>query len=180
MTIDSRNQLPQLMQELNLPMVAAEVGVAEGRFSEILLQGGLSTLYLVDMWGHIPNQHGDSAFDQQWHDDNLVDCVFRLSQYNFNTIFLRGDSVLMADSIPDNSLGMVYLDADHSYEGVKRDLEAWYPKVVTGGIIAGHDYLNVEGYGANRAVNEFATGRFDIVVIPENEPNNASFYFIKP
>jgi len=84
----------------------------------------------------------------------------------------------MCEQVPDNSLSMVYIDADHLYEGCLADLQRWYPKVISGGIIAGHDYLNAE-YGVNRAVTEFTTGRFTVITIPENEPNNASFYFIK-
>ncbi len=41
---------------------------------------------------------------------------------------------------PDQSIDIVYVDADHSYEGVTKDLELWTPKVKTGGIISGHDY----------------------------------------
>lgn len=32
------------------------------------------------------------------------------------------------------------IDADHSYEGVKRDFERWSPHVATGGLIVFHDY----------------------------------------
>jgi hypothetical protein len=42
----------------------------------------------------------------------------------------------------DRSLDFVYIDADHSYEIVKKDIKSWYPKVKIGGVIAGHDYYN--------------------------------------
>lgn len=47
---------------------------------------------------------------------------------------------------------MIYLDADHSYESVRADIEAWWPHVVPGGILAGHDYSLFEG--VTRAVAE--------------------------
>lgn len=31
-------------------------------------------------------------------------------------------------------------DPDHSYESVKRDVEAWFPRIRIGGIVSGHDY----------------------------------------
>jgi hypothetical protein len=40
----------------------------------------------------------------------------------------------------DESLDCVFIDADYSYESVLSDIEAWYPKVKPGGIIAGHDF----------------------------------------
>jgi predicted O-methyltransferase YrrM len=53
----------------------------------------------------------------------------------------------------DESLDFVYIDADHEYEGVKRDIELWFPKVKKGGVIAGHDYI--EGWdGVIKAVDE--------------------------
>jgi hypothetical protein len=56
---------------------------------------------------------------------------------------LRGDSVEMSKHIADNSLDLCFIDADHSYKGVKRDIEAYYPKVKEGGIICGHDCLDI-------------------------------------
>ena len=42
----------------------------------------------------------------------------------------------------DESLDFVFLDADHGYDVVKRDILSWFPKVKIGGVIAGHDYYN--------------------------------------
>eukprot|EP00971_Amphidinium_carterae_P067679 1340279-Amphidinium_carterae.1 len=49
-------------------------------------------------------------------------------------------SALAAGTVPDGSLDMVFLDADHTYKGVKQDIELWWRKVRHGGILAGHDY----------------------------------------
>jgi hypothetical protein len=166
MIIQSRLQLGDLLKELNLPLVICECGVAEGLFSKQIMGWGVEKLYLVDMWKRIEGQHGDGDFPQEWHDNNLQQVRDTMSGYSSDKyVILQGDSSQMAIQVPDNSLSLVYIDADHSYEGVKRDLNAWLSKVVVGGIIAGHDYLN-PGYGANRAVNEFATGRFDVIIIP--------------
>lgn len=53
---------------------------------------------------------------------------------------IRKDSSTAAADYPDKSIDFVFIDADHTYEGVKRDLAAWYPKMKVGGIFAGHDY----------------------------------------
>lgn len=36
-------------------------------------------------------------------------------------------------------IGLLWIDGDHRYEAVRQDLEAWYPHVVDGGVIALHD-----------------------------------------
>ena len=62
---------------------------------------------------------------------------------------------LPAQGFADGGIDWVFLDANHGYEGMKQDLEAYYAKVKPGGYITGHDYTNVKGYGVIQAVNEF-------------------------
>ena len=40
----------------------------------------------------------------------------------------------------DKSIGMLFIDGDHSYDGVKKDIK-WIKHVIPGGIVAFHDYL---------------------------------------
>lgn len=42
---------------------------------------------------------------------------------------------------------MIFIDADHSYLGVKMDFESWFPKIIQGGIIAFHDSNPGNGWG---------------------------------
>jgi len=183
MKIESRRQLPEFIRFLGLPMVAAEIGVAEGRFSLELLQAGISHLYLVDRWKSEPTQKGDGGFPQDWHDSNLNNCKTNLLSFKDCITFLQGDSSTNAGNVESNTLGMVYIDGDHSYEGVKKDLNAWYPKVVPGGIIAMHDYLNVADYGVKKAAEEFCLINGytiqDLIIIPETNIMDAGAYFIK-
>jgi cephalosporin hydroxylase len=62
-----------------------------------------------------------------------------------------------ADEFADGTVDLVFLDADHTYEGVKADLAAWFPKVKSGGILAGHDLCG--NYpGVWRALEEINLG----------------------
>jgi len=45
-----------------------------------------------------------------------------------------------AELFADGSLHFAFIDAGHSYEQVTADIEAWWPKIRPGGILAGHDY----------------------------------------
>jgi len=52
----------------------------------------------------------------------------------------------------DKSVDVIFIDAGHSYEAVKADIEAWLPKMKPNGIISGHDYM--AWIGVNKAVQE--------------------------
>jgi cephalosporin hydroxylase len=56
---------------------------------------------------------------------------------------LDGDSETIAarwrDLQPDPGISLLFIDADHSFEGVTRDLSEWGPYIVDGGTIALHD-----------------------------------------
>lgn len=65
--------------------------------------------------------------DRLMHFDVVVHCGL---SYNFADKFGKMGN-LMVD--------MLFIDADHSYQGVKRDYEAWFSKVKTGGYFAFHD-----------------------------------------
>lgn len=178
MKIKHRLQLVELLKYFELPLIAAEVGVAEGNFSFDLLNEGIEKLYSIDYWDHIPNISGDGNFSNDWHSDNYDRTVERLKRFGEKSIILKGKSTEMAKFIPDNSLGLVHLDGDHSTNGVWNDLNAYFPKLIDGGIMSGHDYLAPE-YGVMEAVMKFCEGRFSVYVIPEDNPVDAGFYFIK-
>jgi len=82
------------------------------------------------------------------------------TEYQKNPIVLmRMDSIKASEIIANESLDLVFIDCQHEYEYVKKDIKAWLPKVKKGGIISGHDYnpkeLYVPGFnGVGRAVNE--------------------------
>ena len=50
-----------------------------------------------------------------------------------------------ANLFKDNSIDFVFIDADHSYESVTKDINSWLPKIKKGGIISGHDYFTSPG-----------------------------------
>lgn len=176
--IQYRKHLFKVLEHFGLVGEVAEIGVAEGNNSELMASWHCVTkLIMVDNWATIEGQKGDGSNPQHWHDDNYMRCVSIVS-HNPKCKMITGLSVKAAEQIPDDSLVMVYIDADHSYEAVKADLNAWFPKVKTGGLIVGHDYKAVE-YGVKQAVDEFCSGRFEVNIIPEDQDCDASFWFRK-
>lgn len=177
MKIQTRSELVKLLEHFNLPKIICEVGVAEGNFTQALLACKPEKIYLIDAWQHL-EQFGDGRMPQEWHDKNLQTVKDRIKGHEKKVVILKGLSSEMVNSIPDNSLGLVYLDGDHSYEGCLADLKAFLPKLVTGGIMAGHDYLSPD-YGVEKAVAEFCNGKFEVNTIPEEDIYNAGFWFVK-
>ena len=64
----------------------------------------------------------------------------------------------------DSPVGLLWIDGDHSYEGVRRDFEEWFPKVAVGGWIALHDTVDL-WYGPTRLARELMGSRGDLVSI---------------
>lgn len=166
----------ELKSVVNLQLPAAEVGVADGTFSNEILSWGVKHLYCVDLWAYHPDLKGMSQEPQEEHDKRFIAAKALMHGFD-NVTFLKGLSTEMAKLIPDESLGFVYLDACHFYKEVTEDLNAWLPKLVKGGVMAGHDFLN-NGYQVRPAVIDFCKSRFKINVIPDYSPEQASFYFI--
>lgn len=77
----------------------------------------------------------------------------RLKKFEEKIEFIRKKSSEAIDDVSDN-LDFVYIDGNHAYEFVKKDIEYYYPKVREGGIIGGHDFC-VQNIGVCKAVLEF-------------------------
>lgn len=158
--------------------VIAEIGCAEGFFSsDILRWENCKTLYMVDNWATIENQTGDGNNPQEWHNANYSKAMMRVNFAIEKVKVLRGISWEMAQNVKDNSLDLIYIDCCHTKECVLRDLNAWMPKLKTGGICAGHDYLN-KAYGVYQAVSDFTNDKFKVMTITENKDEDAGFYFV--
>lgn len=165
MEITTRSDFPKLLDHLGLPRIIAEIGTAEGIFSTEIFNWGVEKLYLIDIWEHVPFIDGCGSFSQEWHDKNYNEVVEKFGDKS-NVVILKGFSYKVAKEIPDNSLSLGIIDADHTYQGCKADIQVYWPKITNGGILYFHDFKNVS-YGVNRAVQEF-TGNNGIHVLEEN------------
>ena len=58
----------------------------------------------------------------------------------FNFVLFPVESGIAASIIKDETFDFFWIDADHRYHAIKRDIELWLSKVKKGGILAGHDY----------------------------------------
>jgi len=131
-----------------------ELGVLKG---DTLLRLAKRFPYLnitgVDIWKEF---HGKPQ-DQMDYFETVV--MEGIKKYNGRIKILKMDTVLAALEFADKSLDYVFIDADHSYESVRSEINAWLPKVKSGGYMMGHDYHHERFPGVTEAVDEkFGSG----------------------
>lgn len=132
-----RNDLAVLFRDLGY-RTGAEIGVWQGRFSEQLCLANPGVqLLCVDPWKAY-DDYGDPKNEQSRLEEAWRQTVKRLSRYRCE--IRRQTSIEAAKTVPDGSLDFIFLDANHGKAFVLADLEAWVPKVRSGGVISGHDY----------------------------------------
>ena len=71
----------------------------------------------------------------------------------------EADSSSVVSSFEDDYFDFIYIDADHSYQGVKRDIQSATSKVKEDGFLIFNDYtywspVECSRYGVIQAVNE--------------------------
>ena len=169
--LETRTLLHELLHEGG-PARVAEIGVFKGEYARYLLDVVCahpdSELHLIDPWAPGPVVSGDADGNDvvSYDGRDLFDVVVREFAYDPRVRIHRGYSHQVIPSFPDAHFDLVYIDGDHSYEGVARDLELAHACVREGGWIMGHDYeMNSEkarhlyDFGVKRAVGEYCAAR---------------------
>ena len=146
------------------PAVFAEIGVYAGDVSEMVLRWRPDVdAVLVDSWTAAPlgsdwekTRDGHAAMCQTEHELVYQFCRERMAFAGSAVRIMPLDSLTAAALVDNATLDLVFLDADHSLEAVRSDIEAWLPKVKPGGWIGGHDYANemFPLFGVKQAVDE--------------------------
>jgi len=131
--------------------VFAEIGVAFGDYSsEILRVINPKKLLLIDAW----------EGDRYGNGRDEVEKKFKTQIEMKQVELLKGYSDIVLKELDDHSIDVAYIDTDHSYEVTWKELLLCSKKVKEGGLICGHDYVNVSPisryrYGVVEAVNKF-------------------------
>ena len=131
-------KLHDLARCLRNNSVALEVGSYIGASSLMIAKGlnRTSRLICVDTW------QNDAMTEGNWDS-------FKVFHSNTASVSMRIETMRMtsaeAGGVFDGQLDFLFLDGDHSYEGVKLDFDIWFPKLKSGGIIAMHDIEWAQG-----------------------------------
>lgn len=145
--------IPEMLKNIEAKK-AVEVGVFKAQFSKHILENWPGTLWLVDPWRAFEEGEGYvDASNHKEHQTAYLEAMQNIEGYESRAFMLRGLSSDMASRFEDNSLDFVYIDGNHAYDWVKEDIELWWPKIKQGGILAGHDYLDLDWTGGEFAEN---------------------------
>jgi hypothetical protein len=132
---------------------------ARGPIVEIGRLAGKSTVILA--LGNRDAGRDDPIYSIEYHHKSLPTAEENLRAFGLldRITMIQGDSAVQLHRVPQ-PFDVLFLDGDHSYEGVRRDLAAMRGKLARGGVIMIHDYYhraNGTGeYGVQRAVDEAA------------------------
>ena len=130
---------------------------------------------MIDRWmphkSTSPEYPGDlmQGASQKDHDEAIKKATEATRFAGARAAISRGASSDCVGRFADEFFDFVFIDAEHSYKAVSKDVDMWYPKVKQGGLLCGHDWDH-KRYGAfvKRAVDEFAE-RNDLAVDYDNE-----------
>lgn len=176
-----RDDLHILFKELDF-YTGCEVGVYRGENAcQMLNMIPELTLHCVDSW----RPFIDNKSERNHHSN------FRKTRRNLKEHIESGRAKIIRKSsmgavrkFKNESLDFVYIDANHRFDFVMRDIIEWSKKVRVGGIVSGHDYYKSARYGVSIAVNAYVKAHkikpwfvLDDEV-PKQESKN-SWFFVK-
>ena len=132
-----RDDIAPLLHELDFK-IGVEVGVASGQYSKVLNDcNPQMKLYGIDPWASY-KEYKDYV-KKETFDYLETEAMKRLSNHP-NYEFIKDFSMNAIKKFEDNSIDFVYIDANHEDPYITQDLEGWYNKVKSGGILSGHDF----------------------------------------
>jgi len=137
----------------NQELTMLEIGSFVGNSTLIFLQY-FNKIYCVDPWSEEIDKDGIyEKFGQSNIEKQFDETVYFPNRNRITKIKDLSENVV--SNYSDEAFDFVYIDGDHSYEGVLNDIERWFPKVKKGGFIGGHDYNNPPHPGVQKAVDDF-------------------------
>ena len=161
---NTRNEMLEHFCSKLADIKALEIGVFRGDFLSFLYNiSNISSIDAVDLFQ-------GNTFSGDQDGNNIVRCdvgkcytdlVEKYKQTQKIKLH-KSHSTLFLKNQPDNTYDIIYIDADHSYQGTKNDLIESFKKIKNNGYIMGHDYeMNMNKakqnftFGVKQAVDEF-------------------------
>lgn len=130
----SVDELKWLGEQAHLHERIVEVGSYLGRSTRALGDNTNGVVYAIDNFEGVKDMTIPAAIRNN---------VWELFVYNVGTLIEKGTIIpVLADHATANvpiTPDMVFIDGDHSFEAVMRDIELWLPRMQKRGLLCGHD-----------------------------------------
>ena len=127
--------------------IFVELGSWKGRSTAFLAVEAINAgtnirIYAVDVWSDDISGGAKKTMVEQGLDGHALYTRFMENVAPVASVItpMRMTTTQAAVHFADGAVDFVFVDADHSYEGCRTDIETWLPKVRDGGVIAGHDF----------------------------------------
>lgn len=126
-----------------------EIGVFEGVTTCVLRRAMAAdgVLYAIDPYP--VGRLGVSFHEWIAHGE-----VGRITNGSVSWIRATGRAAVSDPRVASTMVDFVFVDGDHSWQGIEGDWNGWSPKVTPGGIMAFHDSRNSHGAGSERFTAE--------------------------
>lgn len=168
-----------LSKNIEGEITAAEIGVYDGtNASFMLFLCPKMKLYLVDSYENLTIYTGGPVQHESFRNEIKGLAQFNLGRFDGNKEFVYKNSLDAVKDFKDEFFDFVYIDGDHEYDAVLKDVNAWYPKVKHGGILAGHDYVDTR---VSTAVHNFISVNKDKLLVKiDTTPTHSDWVIDKP
>lgn len=151
----SENELLWLATQAYSHRYIVEFGSFHGRSAKAMADNMMphGKIFCVDPWGgNYKNDDGETL-------EQVNTYCMPIFLKNLHEYIVKGQVVPVREfsyrfSLPFKA-DMVFIDGDHRYNTVVKDIKKAYELLRDGGIISGHDYSHVEWDGVKKAVDEY-------------------------
>lgn len=185
--LDEGHQLAHWVSELPKGAKVLEIGAWHGRSSRFIADNlpENGQVWCCDTWNGSsgePEMHGSARQREGDHAHQWWWCNLQEHIATGRVVPVRMHSANAAHTIGHliekgqmEKFDLIFIDGDHSAEGIKTDVESWLPLLKEGGLICGHDYYK-EGEGLSWVfVRQYVESKF-----PNVEKAATSLWYIRP
>lgn len=153
-----------LLQKYARSKVCLEVGSYKGKSANYIAEVAES-LTCIDTF------KCDDSGQNQVEKSILMEFMQNTSDYADKITPIIGDSAKVHVNLQNDHYDMVFIDAMHDYDSVKRDITNYLPKIKDEGILLLHDYNNQDYPGVKKAANE-------LLGLPSGFADSIAYYVV--
>lgn len=156
-----------------------EIGVFKGQNPKFVLNSfDIDKIHLIDPYiplDYLPQYFGT----KEMVNTSKEESESLLIKHKDKCVWYQDFSENVVHKFDEESIDIIYIDGNHSYDAILRDLENYYDKIKKGGLIIGDDYNEP---GVKKAIEEFAKKMnivYQTITKYPNPPPTHKFWFKK-